>query len=172
MARTQEARTHESKTYPSRVDLWIAVTIGTALMLPLLGGIWHLYDAPAEEKSSALIILLPPLLAGLGLLAIGVPIRYELTDTSLIVKHGFLRQVIPLARIDGAELTSSSASAPAWSLRRLRIDYRSKDGRRAHVHISPKGRQDFLQHLWLACPLIDSPEARRFRRRLEALTGY
>lgn len=163
---------HETKTYPSKVDAWIVLTVSAVLMLPLLAGVWHLYDAPAGEKASAIIILLPPLLAGLGLLAIGVPIRYEITDTALIVRFGLLRREIPLTRIDGAEPSSSPVSAPAWSLRRLRIDYRHANGRRAHVHISPKGRQDFLQHLWLACPLIDSPDARRFRRKLEALGGY
>lgn len=163
---------HESKTYPSKVDPWIVLTASAAFTLPLLAGVWHLYDAPAGEKASAAIILLPPLLAGLGLLSIGVPIRYEITDTALIVRFGFLRRAIPLTRIDGAEPSNSPVSAPAWSLRRLRIDYRNENGRRAHVHISPKGRRDFLQHLWLACPQIDSPEARRFRRRLEALSGY
>ncbi len=163
---------HESRTYPSKVDAWIAVTVCTAFALPLMAGAWHLYAAPAGEKASALIILLPPLMAGLGLLAIGVPIRYEITDSALIVRFGFLRREISLARIDGAEPSNSPVSAPAWSLERLRIDYRHKDGRRGHVHISPKVRQDFLQHLWLACPQIDSPEARRFRRRLEALGGY
>ena len=57
-----------------------------------------------------------------------------------------MRSHIPLASIDEVEPVRNPLGAPAWSLDRLRVDYR-KNGQRTFVLISPDDKLAFMQEL-------------------------
>ncbi len=71
--------------------------------------------------------------------ALSIPCVYTLTDESLKIKSGMLEDEVPLRKIRGAEKSSSMWSAPALSLRRIKITL--EDGSRS---ISPKDRDGFI----------------------------
>ena len=81
-------------------------------------------------------------LTGALIAAFTVPCVYTLTDESLKIQCGVLEDDVPLARIRKVEKSSSALSAPALSLRRVRISL--DDGYRL---ISPRDRDGFIADL-------------------------
>src|SRR5207248_40920 len=70
-----------------------------------------------------------------------------ITSAELIVRCGVLmNRHIPLGAIDEVRPDRNPASAPAWSLDRLRIDYRSDD-QPVSILISPADKVLFMQDL-------------------------
>ena len=87
------------------------------------------------------------MITALVILLLAYPLYYEITSAELIVRCGVLmNQHIPLESIDEVHSDRNSVSAPAWSLDRLRIDYR-RDGHPASILISPADKVLFMQDL-------------------------
>ena len=61
---------------------------------------------------------------------------------------------ITLASIDEVRPDRNPASAPAWSLDRLRVDYR-KNGEHAFIMISPEDKDAFVEELARAAPGLE-----------------
>jgi uncharacterized membrane protein YdbT with pleckstrin-like domain len=122
--------------YPSAVDRWIAaVLIGSPLVV--IGGGILLLEKSAEGGwiQIGIGLFLAVLMA-----ALSIPCRYTLDEHSLTIRCGLLREVIPLARIRSVEKSASLWSAPALSLRRVKIVM--DHGWRL---ISPKDRDGFIE---------------------------
>jgi len=79
------------------------------------------------------------------------PLDYEITETELIARCGLMRWRVPLAEIQEVRPTRNPASAPAWSLDRLRIDY-LKGARPRVLLISPPDKVAFMRDLADAAP--------------------
>jgi hypothetical protein len=88
----------------------------------------------------SLATLLGPAIA-LGMLVLlaclSVPLYYEITSTSVIVRSGVLRWTIPLTSIQRVFPTRNPVNGPALSLDRLQVDYVT-GGIRRFILISPK----------------------------------
>jgi hypothetical protein len=129
-----------ARWYPSKVDTWIAVL---------------LCFAPAVTIGTTILTLVAGegFIVGLGSLAflalvyfgLVLPMRYGITDEHIVVRHGLVRQKIPLADITEVSPTRSALSSPALSLDRL--DIRFGEGFFKHAMISPADKEAFLTEL-------------------------
>lgn len=126
------------KTYSSAVDIWLAVIL---LGTPIALVVWGAFLLTSEPTGGW--VLIASAVFTLGLIRIlGWPCEYTLTEKSLIIRAGFLRDEIPLADITGMKLSHSILSAPALSIRRIKITL--KKGSRL---ISPPDREKFMRDL-------------------------
>jgi hypothetical protein len=140
-------------TYPSKKDWWITPVV---LLTPCVGGVL-LYLAFTQAAP------FPILLAGLMLSAVGGVILWayfstscEITPADLLVRFGPLRWTIPLEGITQVErkkgMSPDWAWSVAWSLDRVVIKYRKRNGRMAllGVAVSPEDKEGFLRELGAA----------------------
>lgn len=87
------------------------------------------------------------LVTGAVVLLLTYPLYYQITSDELIVRCGILmRRHIPIALIDGVQSDNNPASAPAWSMDRLRVDYR-KGTAPTFIMISPSDKLAFMDEL-------------------------
>lgn len=74
---------------------------------------------------------------------------YTITETHLIIKSAFLHWRYPLSEIKRVRPTRNPLSAPALSLSRLEIQFRSW---RSSILVSPQDQEGFLRLLRERCP--------------------
>lgn len=148
-----------NREYKSAVDWWL-VSLWTILMLICLGGGVHLV-----KNNNDLLTGIGGIAVALGMLILSLPTRYTLTADKLLVRSGMFHWKIPLDSIVSAEFTSNPLSSPAWSLKRIRVNYRRKSGRRSFLLISPKDRSCFLRDLADSWPELDLVYDQRVERR-------
>jgi hypothetical protein len=126
------------KIYPSKVDWWLgSFLVATPLFIIALG----LYLIPIS-KEGAIIAILSGIFTGSLMAALAIPCRYILDEDGLTIQAGLLKEKIQYKEIKGAELSSNPLSAPALSLRRVKIILGS--GFRL---ISPVNRKEFIEEL-------------------------
>ena len=131
--------------FRSKVDWWLALVLLVAPAISLVG--WFTAaDAERWAASTGLLVL------GAIYLGLLFPMKYGLTATHLVVRHGLVRQRIELAKITSVEPTRSPLSSPALSLDRLRIT--SGTGFFKKVMISPAAKKEFLVELALRARLV------------------
>lgn len=128
-----------ARVYRSAVDKWLMVVIyaspATLLVVAIIG--WM--NQQPDVTGTCLILFVALTLLNL---IITTPCRYTLTSDSLNIRCGLMFRTIPLARIVKAERSSSWESAPALSLRRVRITLD-----RGYRIISPVNRDEFIVDL-------------------------
>ncbi len=129
-----------NRIYQSVVDAWL---IGVLYAGPLLIAGLGFYLGSRERDDEALGCF--GITIGLVIVNLLVtrPCRYTLTSDGLHIRCGIYHRMIELNRIRGAELTTSWRSAPALSLRRVRI----KLDNGGDVLVSPLNRNQFIQDL-------------------------
>jgi len=126
------------KTYRSAIDLWLAsILVGVPLAMVTFGA----YSLTRSVMAGVLMIAFGAVTGAL-IAAFTIPCLYTLTDENLKIQCGVLEDDVPLARIRKVEKSSSALSAPALSLRRVRLSL--DDGQRL---ISPKDRDGFIADL-------------------------
>lgn len=131
-----------SRWYPSKVDLWLALVLAFAPLVCLAGSAAVLV---AGQGDGWMIALAPTAFIALIYLGLVFPMRYGIDDDALVVRHGLVRQRIPLRDIVEVQPTHSPLSAPALSLDRLQI--RFGRGVVKSAMISPTGTSEFLSEL-------------------------
>jgi hypothetical protein len=133
-----------TRTFASKVDAWLAIAaIGPGLLiLPWVGVL--LWREGELLTLTGILTMAPVCLIGMGLpLWIFLGTRYEITPHTLRVRSGPLKQEVPLDAIEHIATSGSWGSAPALSLKRLRVTMRG--GRT--VLISPADQRGFLAAL-------------------------
>lgn len=127
-----------STVHHSRVDAWLVVVLGFALLvcfgesvLMFRHGLWQ----------GAIAVAVPLLIFAL-VAQFTWPCTYTLGASALEVRAGRLRQQIPYGDITAIAPSGSLWSAPALSLRRVRIDYGGR-----FVLVSPVDREAFIASL-------------------------
>lgn len=125
-------------TYPSRVDTWLVLVLLCAVGLVLFQAL-SLYPRSPSESLLSLGTLVAMFILGL---LIGYPCEYTLTEAHLVVRSGLIRRRIPYSEITGVEPSRSLWSAPALSLRRVKVSYAGR-----FQLVSPKEREQFIQAL-------------------------
>ena len=140
-------------TYNSKKDWWLFGLVWVAVLGLLAVGLFNLFAPPGNPALGRELIR-----AGFGaLLAVLLttyPLNYEITETELVARSGLLRWRVPLADIQEVRPTRSAASAPAWSLDRLRIGY-LKGGRSRALLVSPSDKWAFMRDLADAAPGLE-----------------
>jgi len=126
------------EVYPTRVDAWLVVLVAAAVAMCFIQA-WSLLASSAGQALAAFAIGVFTLGA---VLALTVPCRYTLEADHLLIRCGIIRRRIPFAKIDRIETSWSPLSAPALSLRRVRIGY----GRSFQL-VSPRERDRFIEAL-------------------------
>jgi len=127
----------ERLVFPARYDLWLWVPLfGIALAMVLLGAsLWP------TERNGALIVLGTGMALGPVVAVFAFPCYYTISSREIGVRCGLLRFAIPLEKIRSVEKSRNPLSAPAPSLRRVRIDL--TDG--SFQLVSPRDREGFMR---------------------------
>lgn len=130
--------------FPSRVDRWYAGLVFAAAAAPLVGAGW----LAAQGRFSGVALLAAWGVAMVILTAwLGFPCGYTFGADGLEVRSGALKWTVPYRAIRGAAPTWVPLPGPAWSLRRVRLDF--ADG---FILVSPDAREVFISELAEHCP--------------------
>jgi membrane protein YdbS with pleckstrin-like domain len=127
-------------TYPSKVDVWIAVLLAAVPVAVTIEAIW------LRSLLVGIVVVLILILYGLLIF----PISYELGPDALTIRSGFIRTSIPYHEIRHVHHSRSWLSAPALSLDRIEIAY----GNSRTTLISPRDRAGFLHDLSAHVPAL------------------
>ena len=124
--------------YQSKIDWWIAVILILGPLTTLGLGCFIL----SLHKPLGCIIIFVAISAVLIIALLTMPCRYTLTDTDLKIQCGLIRQQIQLKNIQSVELSSNPLSAPALSLKRVKITFEN-----GFQLVSPEDREGFIHEI-------------------------
>ena len=130
--------------YPTKKDWWIVLAVVASLLALIVVGIYRL--GTGRNDPGTWIVLGVVVFYAVVLLVFAYPMNYEITPSSLVIRCGLLRCEISLSDVEKVYLSRSLLCSAAWSLDRLRVDYRKK-GKVAFTLISPENREEFLTEL-------------------------
>jgi hypothetical protein len=122
--------------YPSAVDAWIVLVLIGAPLTVVGGGVF----VATESTLAGLVQIGVGLGIGCFIALLAFPCRYTLDDERLTIQCGMIKEDITLDQIKGVEESSSLWSAPALSLKRVKVFL----GHDEYRLISPKNRADFI----------------------------
>jgi hypothetical protein len=132
------------KTYPTKVDWWVAVL----LVFPVIGGGIALISGLINGTPSMLWIGAGSLVLYLLLLwGLVLPMLYAIGEDGFRLRAGRMNLHVPFDRLIKAEMSRNPLSSPALSLKRINIEYKKPNGRETFVLISPPDRERFLADL-------------------------
>jgi hypothetical protein len=129
--------------FRSKVDALLVVPALVGFGLPLLlvvGGL-------AEGRPVAGAVLPALILLGVAPLLL---ISYELTDTEIVVRQGWLRWRMPFARLRTLKATRAIWSSPALSLDRIEI----QTDRGLWLMVSPADKAGFVAAIRAKVPTV------------------
>ena len=129
--------------YPSKKDLSIVLVIVAAGLAGV--GFYCLFILGIDNHLTWLVMGIATLYGAI-IWALAYPVYYEITAFHLLIRSGCLKFQIPLSTIEMVRPTRNPLSAPAWSLDRLRIDYKRNNKPRIAL-ISPEDKSRFLREL-------------------------
>lgn len=130
--------------FPSRVDRWFVAVVFAAAATPLGAAGW----LAMQGRFSGVLLLAAWGGAMIALTAwLGFPCGYAFADEGIEVRSGPLRWTVPYPAIRAAGPTWVPLPGPAWSLRRVRLDF--ADG---FILVSPDAREVFISELAERCP--------------------
>ena len=111
----------------SKKDSWLIGFILAGSIIPLALGLFFLL-AGGPNRNAGYLLLVIGVMEVVVILILTYPLYYEVTTSELIVRCGVLmNRHIPLGAIDEVQPDRNAVSSPAWSLDRLRIDYRKNE---------------------------------------------
>jgi hypothetical protein len=135
-----------TRWYPSKVDWWLAILLAVgplACVAALVGAV--------VAGGGAIVAWAGALFIAAIYLGLVFPMRYGIEGDALVVRHGVVRQRIPLKDISEVAPTRNPLSSPALSLDRLAI--RFGEGFFKSAMISPAAKAEFLDELAVAAGL-------------------
>ena len=138
------SRKGQGNVFVTKVDWWIGLLVLAGVGSCFAIGFGMLFGPEPGEGWITLA-------CGLGMIGflrlIAWPMIYTIGDAELTIQCGVMRTRIPFDRIEDAQPTRNPISGAAWSLDRVRIDYRKKSGRTSFELISPRRKAEFLRLL-------------------------
>lgn len=120
----------------SAIDIWLAVILCGAPTAIAASGI----HVCLVSVGAGVVLILTGCLIGLMIASLSVPCFYELSETGLRVRCGMMDELIPWSRVKRLELYSGLWSAPALSLRRVKVTLDSGE-----LVVSPRDRAAFIR---------------------------
>ena len=141
-----------SVRFAPRVDRWVVVLVGIALVAMIAAGVAPLFD-PAATASDLMATLGTALAVVVVTVALTVPTRYEMQRDTLHVQAGLVRQTVPLTEVVRVETHMSPLASPTspWTSRRIRVV--TVRGRR--VDVGPEDRTGFMAELLARAPQLE-----------------
>ena len=106
--------------YKSKKDWWLFGLVWGAALAPLAVGLFNVLRGDAQLGWALVRVGVG---IGAALVVTTYPLDYEITSDELIARSGFMRWRVPLGSIEEVSPSRNPASAPAWSLDRLRVEY-------------------------------------------------
>src|SRR5690606_295744 len=107
--------------FRTKVDGWLVAVLAVAVV----GVLGSSVAAFRADPATGWFILAAMGGAVLLVAALSVPTEYAVTGEELVIRSGLFRKRIPLADIERVYPTWNPLSAPAWSLDRLGVRYRT-----------------------------------------------
>jgi hypothetical protein len=147
--------------YRSKKDWWLVGLVWGAVLLPFALGLFNVL-APGGNTQVGWALVRAGVVAVAAVLLTTFPLNYEITDADLLARCGLLRWRVPLASIQEVAPSRNPASAPTWSLDRLRIEY-VKGGSVRTLFIAPEDKRAFLRDLADATPGLELSGERAVR---------
>ena len=126
------------------MDLWLAVVVALAAAAPIAAGVWL---AIQGETRGVIFLLCWGVVITLLITALSVPLRYTCRADHFHIQSGWLDWRVPYASVRRVALSANPLSAPAWSLRRVKLE--TADGL---ILVSPSDRESFIEELSARCP--------------------
>ena len=138
--------------FTSKIDFWLAFLILGSSLLLVLVPVWEwMYNNSSIKRIIFISLFTIP--TALLLLVLFFNIKYTLTADTLLVKNGFSIQSISLEDITHITPTSSTLSAPALSLDRIKIRYEG-----GSIVISPKDKDRFYRAIQERVPELKTDD--------------
>jgi hypothetical protein len=141
------------KVYRTRVDAWLVALLIGATATPLAAAAW--LAASGQTEGLVLLLVWGTAVSAL-VISLTVPVRYTLRGDALVVRSGWLRWTIPWAAVRRVEPTWNPLAGPAWSLRRVRLDWDQGN----FILVSPQDRESFIEDIAARCPHLTRAGAR------------
>lgn len=129
----------------SKKDAWLLALVWASVLGPLAVAAACLL-APGGNAEAGRAALGVGVTTGAVLLILTYPLNYEITETHLVARSGVMRWKVPLSSIEEVRPSRNPASAPAWSLDRLKVTY-LKDAAARSLYVSPEDKGGFLRDL-------------------------
>ena len=137
--------------YKSKKDWWLFGLVWGAALAPLAVGLFNVLRGDAQLGWALVRVGVG---IGAALVVTTYPLDYEITSDELIARSGFMRWRVPLGSIEEVSPSRNPASAPAWSLDRLRVEY-EKNGATRSLYVSPFDREGFMHDLADSAPGLE-----------------
>ncbi|MBC7930332.1 MAG: PH domain-containing protein [Rubrivivax sp.] len=131
--------------YRSKKDLWLVALVWGSVLAPFAIGIFSLF-APDGNVQFGWVLVRVGVVASAAVVITTFPLNYEITETQLVARSGVMRWRVPLDSIEEVRPSRNPASAPTWSLDRLRVEY-LKNGQARSLYISPEDKHAFMREL-------------------------
>lgn len=138
--------------YRSKKDWWLVGLVWGSVSLLLLVGLYNFF-APGGNLPLGRELVSAGVVSAAAVVFTTYPLDYEVTPDELVARSGLLRWRVPVGSIEGVRPSRSAASAPAWSLDRLAVEYR-KGGSTRTLHISPADKLGLMRELADAAPWL------------------
>jgi Bacterial PH domain len=139
--------------YRSKKDLWLFGLVWGAALAPLAVGLFQLL-APGGNVALGWALVRAGVVAAAAVLFTTYPLEYEIASGVLTARCGLMRWRVPLDSIEEVRPSRNPASAPTWSLDRLRVEY-SKGGSPRTLYVSPEDKAAFLRDLADSAPGLE-----------------
>ncbi len=129
----------KSTIYPAKIDWWLwPILIGASIGLIVWGGfLWQ------SDRAEALILIAAGIIDGIFFGVLLFPCYYAIEESDILIRSGVIRYRVPIDGVQSVTPTSNPLSAPAPSLRRVKIQM--KDGK-YHL-VSPADREGFIEEI-------------------------
>lgn len=137
--------------YRSKKDLWLFGLVWAAVLVPLAVGLFNVLGGNA---GLGWMLLRVGVVTAAAVLFTTYPLNYEITSGELVARSGLMRWRVQLASIQEVSPSRNPASAPAWSLDRLRVEYLKGTETRT-LYVSPEDKAAFLYDLAEATPGLE-----------------
>jgi hypothetical protein len=139
--------------YRSKKDAWLVGLVWGGALAPLAAGLLLLL-APGGDPGPGRALVGAGVVAAAAVLLTTYPLNYEITSGELVARCGLMRWRVPLSSIEEVRPSRNPASAPTWSLDRLRVEY-SKRGEPRALYVSPEDKTAFMRDLADAAPGLE-----------------
>jgi hypothetical protein len=139
--------------YRSKKDLWLVGLVWGGVLAPLAAGLYNVL-APGGNPDLGWALVRVGVVAAAAVLLTTYPLNYEITAAELVARCGLMRWRVPLSSIEEVRPSRSAASAPTWSLDRLRVEYLKRGETRA-LYVSPEDKTGFMRELASAAPGLE-----------------
>jgi hypothetical protein len=137
----------------SKKDAWLVGLVWGAALAPLAAGLFMM-SMPGGGDGPGWTFVRVGVVAAAAVVLTTYPLNYEITPEELIARSGFMRWRVPLAAIEEVRPSRNHASAPTWSLDRLRVEY-LKGAETRTLYVSPEDKSAFMRDLADAAPGLE-----------------